>query len=253
MKHSSLSEPTHPLTKEPSKPKLKPLCENIFDVPRSGLLDVLETLQEAFWTDEPDPPLYHPSPITHNANLDHDPPLKTTSLADSKISPPILKRQRLNKQATLTSPAGTDYIQPTSPSPPSSPSHDTTALKNAALAIALKKSEQVALKRSKLVALKKSKLVALKKSEQVAPKESVGAAAPPREGRLKLWTVKWLLVKQLKSPPAEYKEKEVMALWQRFQTQGTPTEIRHLANYLYPVAYGMRRYTMAQSLQPLAE
>lgn len=157
-------------------------------MPRSGLLDVLETLQEAFWTDEPDPSIYRPSPTPQHATLDRKAPQSATQPAESEITQPSFKRQRPNNQATPSSSAGTDYIQPTSPSPPSSPSHTMTAPPIYA------STSKAALKK----AVAAAEAAAVKTSKQATPMKS---AAPPST-RLKLWTVKWLLVKQLKSPAA---------------------------------------------------
>ncbi|KAI8334026.1 hypothetical protein BC941DRAFT_433640 [Chlamydoabsidia padenii] len=191
MEQPSLSE-LNIFATEPTEPKYKALCENIFDVPRSNLLDVLETLQEAFWTDEPHPTQPPPPP----------PP------------PQQPDQPHPTKRARQTSPV--EYHQPTSPSPPSSPLH------------------------------------------RIMSSPPVYASIKPlppttTEPTLTLWTVKWLLFKQLKSSYPVYKEKEVLALWQRFQHQGTKTEIRHLANYLLPVACAMRRWTVAQSFRQVLQ
>ncbi|CAO3587264.1 unnamed protein product [Absidia cylindrospora] len=116
------------LAGETPKPKCKQLCENIFDVPRSSLLDVLQDLQNAFWSDQP-------SEISTSAPLTND----TTAIvslenqARTRQQEPLQGSGQSHKRLRLTaepthlqqqiSTPGADYNQqqPTSPSPPSSP------------------------------------------------------------------------------------------------------------------------------------
>ncbi|KAG2202230.1 hypothetical protein INT47_002149 [Mucor saturninus] len=54
---SDLSQSIGPIDGTDSKRALKPLCDNIFDVQRSELVEVLERLRIAFWSDEDSLPI----------------------------------------------------------------------------------------------------------------------------------------------------------------------------------------------------
>ncbi|ORZ16306.1 hypothetical protein BCR42DRAFT_414768, partial [Absidia repens] len=240
----SLSELTSVLAGEIPKPKCKPLCENIFDVPRSNLLDVLEDLQNAFWSDEP-PAISVSTPmggsssssitiaandtttIEKQARTRQQEPIHGSGQSHKRLrltaEPSHLQQQQ---QQTSSSTTGNDYDQqPTSPSPPSSPGRPMV-------------SEPVYAKdvNKQLPALTThNNNISIREDDMTPP--------------MNLWTIKWQIFKQLKSINHDYKEKQVIDLWQSFQRQGTATEVQHIARYLLPVACSMRRWTVADALR----
>ncbi|KAG1048282.1 hypothetical protein G6F46_003926 [Rhizopus delemar] len=101
----------------PNRKSTKPLCDNIFDVQRNELFDVLESLKTAFWSDPVDIPSSEPvaidlPPAAEPVILDL--PLSTsTELAEDKaieakkdLLLPVVYKRRIpdwNENDTLSS------------------------------------------------------------------------------------------------------------------------------------------------------
>ncbi|GAA5805920.1 hypothetical protein HPULCUR_011446 [Helicostylum pulchrum] len=122
---SDLSESISPSDGLDSKRSSKPLCDNIFDVQRSELVEVLERLRTAFWSDAITlptlitPQLQTPQLQTPLQTLKRSlsEPDEDTSYQNTEIVPKLIAKKR----ARLNTPQAEEVAVKKSPSTPITP------------------------------------------------------------------------------------------------------------------------------------
>ncbi|KAL7317755.1 hypothetical protein PS15m_004065 [Mucor circinelloides] len=107
---SDLSKVLGPIDGVGSKKPSRPLCENIFDVQRSELFEVLESLRHSFWNDSAvTEPLQQPqfaapveeSPMSPSKRVrESDDDDDNNNMSESESRPPVISKKR----ARLTTP-----------------------------------------------------------------------------------------------------------------------------------------------------
>ncbi|KAI9304657.1 hypothetical protein BJ944DRAFT_266523 [Cunninghamella echinulata] len=238
------------VTNEPIRPKFKPLCENIFDVPRSELFEVLDSLQDAFWSDvtvsttnieENDQHYYQqqqtPSMIGikrysfqgNNNNDFHN--SKRTRLGTSPTS---------TANQNIVSPEEYEQ-QPMSPSPPPSPPGPTSPILYTETNVNTNNS----------ITLSKNQSTSTLSSS--SPNLYFNNKTNNNIGHQKLWHIKHKLFRELKFNYQDYDESRIIAIWQDCRQCRTKMEIQHLAKFLIPVAMCMRRWSVATAFQQVLD
>ncbi|KAF1803340.1 hypothetical protein V8B55DRAFT_1504631 [Mucor lusitanicus] len=209
---SDLSKVLGPIDGVSSQKPAKPLCENIFDVQRSELFEVLESLRHSFWNDniatEPAPTPFQqpqfaapveespmsPSKRVRESDDDDDYNDEYSNMSESESRPSIVSKKR----ARLTTPQAVE-------TPP----------------------------------LRKQK-----------PTQT-NQRAPPSTSSLKayksLWQAKQTLIREIKS--VNCRDSDVVAALMQFYQTKPSDQCRHMSVYLLPAAEAMRRKGIVDALQ----
>ncbi|KAK4521996.1 uncharacterized protein ATC70_004535 [Mucor velutinosus] len=195
-----------------SKKPTKPLCDNIFDVQRSELFEVLESLRHSFWNDniatEPAPtPVQRPqfaapveeSPMSPSKRVresdDDDYNDDYNNMSESETRPSIVSKKR----ARLTTPQ----------------------------------------------AVEASPLRKQKPANRRTPPSTSSLRA-----YTSLWQAKQTLIRKIKSVHCQ--ESDVITALTQFYETKPNDQCRHISIYLLPVAEAMRRKGIVDALQKWA-
>ncbi|KAI9244820.1 hypothetical protein BDA99DRAFT_528733 [Phascolomyces articulosus] len=192
----------------------KPLCENIFDVPRSDLFETYNRLRETFWSNEPPPTTTSPTtsslistePITNLIK----PTLTTTAITATTnvvaepvaktVSPPPLKRQTTDPDILL--------------------------------------AQQQLNTNGKRRRLDKTELPNVQIQQQ--QKELFGSAEIL--SLYTLWGIKRIMIQQLRCNLPSYDETKMVALIKECDQQCSQEQKHHLKRYIEPILISTRRH-----------
>ncbi|GAN05109.1 hypothetical protein MAM1_0082c04578 [Mucor ambiguus] len=209
---SDLSRVLGPIDGVSSTKPAKPLCENIFDVQRSELFEVLESLRHSFWNDsvatEPGPTSFQqhqlaapveespmsPSKRVRESDDDDDYNDEYNNMSESESRPSIISKKR----ARLTTPQA---VEP----PP------------------------------------------LQKQKQMPVNERTPPSTGPLKAYKSLWQTKQSLIREIKS--LHCRDADVVAALTQFYQTKPRDQCRHMSIYLLPVAEAMRRKGIVDTLQ----
>ncbi|KAI9485797.1 MAG: hypothetical protein EXX96DRAFT_546549 [Benjaminiella poitrasii] len=212
-----LSKVIGPIDGTDSSKSTPPLCENIFDVQRNELFDVLERLRIAFWSDE-----VITSP--HETTL----PNSTAIVDEQKIieeemeeisSPTIQPLKRARSEANEDSIYSSD-----------SDSSMLTSSKKRARLSSIKQDESPKLTEEKI-------------SKQKTPPVSSTSSL---QSHVSLWPLKLSLLRQIKT--SRYNESDIVTTLTDLCETKPKDQCYHVVVYLIPLAKAMRRESLVQFL-----
>ncbi|KAL9541994.1 hypothetical protein MBANPS3_008829 [Mucor bainieri] len=228
---SDLSKVLGPIDGVSSKKPTKPLCENIFDVQRSELFEVLESLRHSFWNDsistEPAPTSFQqsqfPAPVeespmspskrVRDSDDDDDYNDEYNNMSDSESKPSTISKKR----ARLTTPQG---------------KHGNQMYQIAYLYPPLSLEVEAP---------------PLRKQKQ----KQASQRTPPSTSSLKeyksLWQAKQSLIREIKS--VHLRDSDIVAALTQFYQAKPSDQRRHMSIYLLPAAEAMRRKGIVDVLQ----
>ncbi|KAI7907371.1 uncharacterized protein BX663DRAFT_495692 [Cokeromyces recurvatus] len=220
---NELSKVVGPIDGIDSNKNAPPLCENIFDVQRNELFNVLERLRTVFWSDE----IITPTSDT------------TSSMETTMATTPILEQNVEHKEEEEDlSIASTHSLKRARLE---SNEEDTNYLSDAESTLHINGK-----KRARLQSLKQVETAKLHKLTETKTSKQNAHLTSSFYSFMSLWPLKLSLVRQIKT--AHYNESNFIATFADMYETKSREQCQHVIIYLIPIAKAMRRENLVNFL-----
>ncbi|KAI9496428.1 hypothetical protein BDB00DRAFT_869368 [Zychaea mexicana] len=185
----------------------KPLCENIFDVPRSELFETYERLRQAFWTD---------TPIVA---------VGTTATTTTKYTTPTTSSYNINNDIEMI---------PTSASPTKRQLSEPETPQQSSFG----KRRRVDSSSATELSLKPT----IQPQNQQQQQLCASAVIP---SLMTLWGLKRIMIQQLRCSLPSYDETKMTMVIEQCDQQCNQEQKQHLKQYMEPILIATRRHCPA--------